>query len=126
MRPGHPLAQGTVSLSKFVKAEHILVTQTQQTTNLFDDAIAKRGLQRTIKLIVTDLTVAADIISNSDLVSPTFSRTAQALLKSFRGRLIAVPLRLDPFTVIMMWDEIFSRHPAYSWFQNLIVESARP
>jgi DNA-binding transcriptional LysR family regulator len=123
MRADHPLADGQASLEQVVAAHHLLVTQTQQQVNLFDDAIARMGLKRGIAMSVTDWQTAAEVLSGTDLITAAFHRTAEAVTRASGGRLAIRPLGLPSFEIIMFWHDSFSRHPAYEWLQQEIVEA---
>jgi DNA-binding transcriptional LysR family regulator len=120
MRAGHPLAGTDLELPRFASAEHLLVTQTVQTQNLFDDAIGRLGLQRRIRLTLTDWMVAGQTLATTDLVTAVFQRTAAEVAAGSAGAVVALPLPLPPVDVVIIWHPTFSRHPAYEWLIGAI------
>ncbi len=121
MRSKHPLARGPLKLADFAAANHLLVTQTNQSYNLFDAAIAREGLKRNLTVTLTDWLTAADIIAHTDLVTAVFEQTAIATERTLGRQLVAKPLPVPPFFVTMHWHEAFSKHPAYEWLHDQIV-----
>lgn len=122
MRARHPLARGPMQLKRLVTADHLLVSQTMQSYNLFDDAIARHGLKRNIRMTLTDWMTAVEVIARTDLVTAIFKRTAQAILRTSRERLVMRPTPLPAFDVVMLSHHSFSKHPAYEWLREQIME----
>ena len=123
MSADHKLARQNFSLERFAALDHLLVSQTTQSYNLFDDAIAQLGMKRNIRLVMTDWLAAADVIGSTDLVTAIFRRTADVIMRSSRRRLVVRPIKLPSFDVVMLWHNSFSTHPAYEWLQEQIVKS---
>lgn len=123
MRADHKMSRQKFSLERFAALDHVLVSQTTQIYNLFDDAIAQQGMKRNIRITTTDWLAAAEIIGTTDLVTAIFKRTADVIMKSSRRRLTVRPIRLPPFDIVMLWHNSFSTHPAYEWLQETIAQS---
>jgi DNA-binding transcriptional LysR family regulator len=122
MRSEHPLTAGKMRLRDFIAADQLLVSQTRQNYNLFDTALAKEGLKRNVILTLTDWLTASEIITHTNLVTAVFRQTAIDAVATSGGRLVIKELDIPPFDVTMNWHEVFSRHPAYEWLHEKIVE----
>ncbi|NJK52127.1 MAG: LysR family transcriptional regulator [Cyanobacteria bacterium CRU_2_1] len=122
MRKGHPLAKRKLTLDRFVRADHLLITLTGEPTGFVDLILREQGLQRRIVLTVNQFALAPAVLADSNLIAAINYRSVQhsPYVKSLH--LTELPLAHDPIHVHMMWHDRKQRDAAHSWLRSLIAE----
>ncbi len=125
VRRGHPMAAKLKRRDVFLDARHVAVVIRGQSTDLIDDWLRTRGIERWIALVVPGYIEALHIVARTDLVAFVPSRLIAALAKPLS--LIAVAPPLDPGT-----DEQFMFTPTRAqfdpgsiWLRKLMLETGR-
>jgi DNA-binding transcriptional LysR family regulator len=125
VRTGHPAARKLMRREAFLEARHVAVVIRGQSTDLIDDWLQTRGIERKIALVVPGYLEALHIASRTDLVAFVPGRLIAALAKPLA--LVPVPPPLDPGP-----DEQFMFHPTRAqfdpgsiWLRNLMLETGR-
>ncbi len=122
MRQGHPLATGKLTLEQYLQAKHLLVTLTGESTGLIDPLLQERGLKRRIALTVNQFAVAPRIIAQSDLIAVLPRRIVQFSGVADRLHLTALPIKLAPTTLQMMWHERNHPEAGQQWLRSRLIE----
>ncbi|MBW4513239.1 MAG: hypothetical protein KME64_43185 [Scytonematopsis contorta HA4267-MV1] len=122
MRKSHPLAKEKLTLDKFVRANHLLVTLTGEATGFVDRIIQEKGLQRRIVMTVNQFVLVPEILANTDLIAAVNYRSVQNSSFAEDLYLTELPFEHTPISVKMMWHERKSRDEAHSCLRYLIVE----
>lgn len=122
MRKGHPLAKRKLTLDRFVRADHLLITLTGEPTGFVDRILREKGLQRRIVLTVNQFALAPEVLTNSDLIAAVNYRSVQHSSFAELLHLTELPLEHDPIQVRMMWHDRKQRDAAHRWLRSLIAE----
>jgi DNA-binding transcriptional LysR family regulator len=122
MRQNHPLTKGTLTLSRFARARHLLVRPSGESTSLVDHLLAKRKIERRVSITVNQLLSAFFLVENSDLVTVVFRSAADYCLRPGSFRIAMRPLPLPPVPITMVWHAGMTNHIAHRWMRNQIVD----
>jgi DNA-binding transcriptional LysR family regulator len=125
MRAGHRLsARETLRLEDYAAENHLLVTPRGDPRGFVDQALAARGLTRRLGLTVNQFAAAPAIVAATDLVATIPKQAADLFGPPFglvhRPCPVAVPREMR--VVSLVWNRRLSRHPAFTWFAELMAE----
>lgn len=121
MRKNNPFAKGKLTLDKFVRANHLLVTLTGEPTGFVDRILQEKGLQRRIVMTVNQFALVSEILANTDLIAAVNYRSVQHSSFASNLYLTELPFEHTPINVKMMWHERKGRDEAHCWLRSLIV-----
>jgi DNA-binding transcriptional LysR family regulator len=125
IRKDHPLARKKVTLRQFIELRHVQIAPGGMPGGPLDDALAARGLARTVAVRVPNFLVAPLLISKSDLVL-TAPRRVVEWFADFAGlHVFEPPVRLASFTVQQCWLARSHADPAHKWFRSLMKDCSR-
>lgn len=125
IRKDHPLARRKVTLKQFLELRHVQIAPGGQPGGPLDDALADRGLARTVAVRVPHFLVAPLLLSKSDLVLTAPTRVV-AWFAEFAGlHVFEPPLRVPGFTVQQAWLARDHADPTHRWFRSLVKDSSR-
>jgi DNA-binding transcriptional LysR family regulator len=126
MRKGHPLAKGKLSLERYAKARHLLVSPRGDAVGFVDKALATHGLTRQIAITINNFTAAPALLAGSDLIMAGPKRIAETY-----APLYGLVTREAPFSgprefasAVLVWHRRFANHPAHTWFREMLTEIA--
>lgn len=124
MRPGHPLAEGELTLDRYCSARHVLVSVSGGAYAAVDEALALLGRRRRVVLTVNQYHTAGRVVTQSDLVTVLPASFVEA---STSRAVLTRPLPLDigPLTVEMVWLTRRDDDPPHRWLRELVERSAR-
>lgn len=122
VRKDHPLARRKISLKQFVELKHVQIAPGGLPGGPLDDALAARGLSRTVAVRVPNFLVAPLLISKSDLVLTAPKRVVE-LFSDFAGlHVFEPPIRIPSFTVQQCWLARSQTDATHKWFRALMKE----
>jgi DNA-binding transcriptional LysR family regulator len=123
MRAQNPLAEGELTLERYVAAHHVLVSVSGRAHAEVDEALALLGRRRRVLLTVNQYHLAGRVVAQSDLLT--------VLPRSFvtgavPGPVVVRPLPMDigPLTVDMVWLARRDADPAHRWLRDLVQRAA--
>lgn len=115
----------TLSLSRYVELEHVVVAPNGGRTTAVDQALARVGLERRIVTWTSYFGVAHLLAQRHGVVATIQSRIAQAL----RGRgdisFFALLIALSPFVPHQIWHERAHKDAANRWLREMVSTAAR-
>lgn len=124
MRPGHPLAEGELTLERYCDARHVLVTVSGQAYAEVDEALALRGRRRRVVLTVNQYHTAGRVLLQTDLLGVLPASFVAAAVPS--GVVVkALPVEIPPLTVEMVWLARRDADPAHRWLRERVAGAAR-
>lgn len=120
VRDGHPLLKGPITPERYAAGSHILVSRGRRDRGPVDEALALKGLTRTIFVTVPSFTEAVTLAKNSDLIAQVSDRSTL----SFRDGVTAftLPVDLPDFTVSLLWHPRMDADPAHRWLRACLRE----
>lgn len=120
MRREHPLAREDLSIDRYCRALHVLVSFSGNASGPADEILAMHGRTRRIALTVNQYSTAFQVVAKSDLVSivPRHLVNASGVAHALAVR--TLPFKLPSVHVDMLWHERDTRSPAHRWLRNAI------
>jgi DNA-binding transcriptional LysR family regulator len=122
LREGHPLADGAgLSLEQFCALDHAMVSlRGGGFSGATDEALARLGRSRRVRVSVPSFVMLLDIVRSSDLLALVPRR----LLQDAQGlRQIEPPLEVAGFTKILAWHARTHDDPGQRWVRALLLQS---
>lgn len=124
MRSDHPAAGRKLTLARYLRLDHIVVSVTGVGPAPVDEMLAAMGRKRRVKVSVPNFFAAVEIAARSDLVMTlpeSLARTAAGI-----GRFLALPPPVDPgpFTLSLVWHARHQDAPRHIWLRRMIVGAA--
>jgi len=126
VRQGHPLADKRLTLARYAAASHALISPRGREGGYVDDALARLGMQRRVAVAVPHFLIAPHLAASSDLLLTLAARIADVLARPLGLAVLATPpeLRLEGFTMSIVWHQRTHEAPAQRWLRELIVAEA--
>lgn len=124
MCASHPLARKRrITLDDFCRYDHVVVSPSGGGfTGPVDEALARRGRQREVRVSVPSFSLVADMLVGSELLSTAPERL-------LRGRddihIARGPLPRPPIEMVAAWHPRVSGDPAHRWLRGVLGETAR-
>lgn len=123
MRQGHALAgRRTLTEAAYAAAEHVLVVAQGTGHGQVDELLARRGLQRKVRLTVPHFVAMGHLLSQTDLLATVPERLAQALLEPFGLVAKPTPVALPEAGISVFWHARQHKDAANRWLRALAFE----
>ncbi len=119
-RSDHPTIKRRLSLSAYLKAQHVLVTVERRSEGLVDRVLAERGLSRHIAVRVPHFLSAPIAVQQSDLICTLAASVAERAREVFGVRVLSAPLEIPPVSIHAWWPVQHDGDPARTWFRDAI------
>lgn len=125
VRPGHPLAAlPEVGISDYLAHAHVVASRRGRTAGPVDEALAERGLERSIAAVVPGFPAALAVVQASDLVglipaSFLIHQPAAAYC------IFELPIKVPGITLSQMWHPRAEADPAHRWLRQFVLEVCR-
>jgi DNA-binding transcriptional LysR family regulator len=119
MRPGHSLSRGRLTLDRYCRAEHALVSVGGGGFQGSVDAqLAASGMKRNIIVSVPSFLASIDLVRQSKLLVSIPKRLAQ----NYRGLIVSRPLPVPSpsFDVTLVWHARTDASRPHAWFRALV------
>lgn len=124
VRDQHPRVRRQLTLTTYAALSHVEVALFGRADERVDRALARKGLTRTIALLVSHFSSIPVAIAASDHVAVLSERLAHAYAQPFGLRVFPPPLRLPPLKVQQYWHRRAEHDPALSELRRAIREAA--
>lgn len=125
VRPGHPLAEGPLSLERYAAAEHLTVSRRGSLRDPIDDALTTRGLDRRVVAAGPTAAFALQLALDTDLVVTL----PDAVTRTARNQLglvtLPLPLPLPDVPLYLLWHQRYDNDRAHTWLRDLATETVR-
>jgi DNA-binding transcriptional LysR family regulator len=125
VRRNHPKVKERLSLKTYIGLQHVLVTSQASGPGLVDEALAKRGLSRTIALRMSHFLMVPPIIAVTDYVAAISPRVAAVYAGPLGLRVLTPPLPLPRGNVTQVWHERTHNSLAHQYLRGLFAEVAQ-
>jgi DNA-binding transcriptional LysR family regulator len=121
MRRSNPLAKGSLTLERFLSAQHLDVRCPDMQVPVYDSLLATRGHVRNLLLTLNAYTPALAIIGQSDFIGvlPTTLLDLTIYGKQLVSRPPPVRMPVRPYGVI--WHRRLDNKPAHRWLRHAII-----
>jgi DNA-binding transcriptional LysR family regulator len=120
-RKGHPHLKRWLTIEKFVRLEHVIVSPSGGGfATPVDEALAALGHQRNVVMSAASFLFVPEIVAMSDLVALVPRRLLR--YRPDRLAVVGVPWLAEQFNVSLIWHERSHAHAGHLWIRELIVE----
>ncbi|WLQ13150.1 LysR family transcriptional regulator [Hahella aquimaris] len=120
MRKDHPLAAEPLTLEKYLKADHLLVSLTGEATGFVDITLSQQGLSRRVAMTVNHFASVPALLEGSDLISIVPNMVIAKGAKCGSLHVTKPPLEIRPTPVSMIWHARHDRDPGVLWLREKI------
>lgn len=121
VRADHPTVKDTLSLEEYVAMPHMLISRTGTHTGLVDERLAELGWERRVALVVSHFLSAPLIVAKTDMVLTFPYRMAEQFTCMAPLKIVAVPITLPAYELVMVWHPLNDKEPAHAWFRKQIL-----
>lgn len=118
VRRGHPLAKRKLTLDRYCRAAHVLVSPHGPRSGFVDEQLEKVGRSRRVSLVLQHFLVAPHVIASTDLIATVGERIARAFERMLGLAVLALPLEVPPLALSQFWHERQQHDPALLWLRG--------
>ncbi|MGH9510400.1 MAG: LysR family transcriptional regulator [Terriglobales bacterium] len=122
MSAHHKLAAQKLTLDRFVTARHVVVASPFSGHKLLDEALAERGVARTVSLIIPHFTILAGLVSGGDVLATLPLRVARVFAGYAPLVIKELPVKMPEFEVRVHWNERQEDAAAQRWLREQIAQ----
>ena len=115
MREGHPLVGQRLDLTRYLSADHLVVSPSGDLTGIVDKVLEKRGRSRRVAISLPLFLPALSIVATTDLVATLPSRLVKKNAERFGLADVAPPLEIRPFAVSAFYHKRNAKNPLHEW-----------
>jgi len=124
-RKGHALDFGSnrkrrITLAEFTAAEHVVVEAAGTGHGRVDEALQRRGIQRTVRLRVPHFVAVGHILAGTDMIATLPLRLAEKIVEPFSLVWVKHPAPLPDTAITLFWHARYHQDPANQWLRELI------
>jgi DNA-binding transcriptional LysR family regulator len=109
-----------LSLEDYVRLPHVLTSQRGDAHGVVDDALAKRGLTRTIALTTPRFLAVPYIVQSAPVVATMPARIAHFFADAFGLSLSPTPVDLPTVSTSLLWHASYDHDPAHQWLRRTV------
>lgn len=125
------------NLETYLEAGHVWVSKTgmgvgvgmepgaSQRLGWVDEALAKLGKERRIRVFTRHYEAAMRLAALRDLIITLPSKAANLLKDNPTVIILPPPFEIPEFELTMAWSPLFQHNPAHQWVRRLIADVAR-
>ena len=118
VRPGHPLAQGEITPSRYAAGRHVLFSRQGIERGPIDEALQAIGLEREIVTVVGGFSTALALARASDLIASVPERHTGNLRTGMHS--FPLPVPTPEITVSLLWHPRLQADPAHRWLRECV------
>ena len=124
MSPDHEFANQTLTVRRFAKARHLLISPKGDERGFVDQLLAAEGLTRHVAMIINQFSPAGNIVACSNLILTLPERLGRRFEKEnglvVKDCPVASPHAFNETKLV--WHRHYGRHPALDWMRNTICD----
>jgi len=125
LRPGHPLAEGPITLERFTAFPHLLHSPNGSRDGALDGPLREAGFPRRLGAVVAHLAAVPDILKRTDMVMALSARLAMQMAEVHGLLLRPCPLVLPHTRLSMIFPRRFEADQGHAWLRRLLLAVAR-
>jgi DNA-binding transcriptional LysR family regulator len=119
-RKGHPGLRDGMTLEAFVALPHLLVTERGDAYGAVDEALAKLGLGRHVRLTVPHVLVVPTVLPHSDLIASVGARAARLFACTAPIDIYEMPLPIPAWRLSMLWSRQKAGDLGLAWLRDIL------
>ena len=125
LRPGHPLAEGEMTLERFTAWPHLLHSPNGSRDGALDGPLREAGHPRRLGAVVAHLSAVPGILKRTDMVMTLSARLAQLLAEAHGLVLRPCPVAVPHTRLSMIFPRRFEADPGHAWLRRRMLSVAR-
>lgn len=125
MRKDHPLAEGPMTLQRYLSARHMLVSFSGRPFGFMDEALASLGEKRRVVLTVNQFFTAGRVVVNSDMLTVLPRHFVEATGRADQFALRELPFEVAPVHVDSLWLRRQGQRSDHAWLRLALESAAR-
>jgi DNA-binding transcriptional LysR family regulator len=125
MRPGHPLAEGPLTVARFVSVPHLLHSPNGSRDGALDAVLAEAGHPRRLGAVVAHLSAVPGILARTDMIITLSARLARDLAAPHGLVTRDPPVAVRHTRLSLVFHRRFEADPGHAWLRRLILSIAR-
>ncbi len=125
MRPGHPLAEGELTLDRFAGVPHLLHSPNGSRDGALDAVMREAGHPRRLGAVVAHLAAVPEILQRTDMVITLSARLACQMALAHRLVLRDPPVAVEHMRLSLVFHRRFEADAGHAWLRRLILGVAR-
>ena len=119
MRSDHPLVDKTLTLKRYLAANHMMVSPLGTTVGPVDEVLATNGHSRFVSLVVPYFMQVEDALCDSDSILTLQRRTCEALVANGRLAIAELPLKIAPVDYFLFWHKRYDKDSTNQWLRQV-------
>lgn len=124
MRRDHPLADGPMTLDKFVKADHLLVSLSGDPSSEIDLVLAQLGMRRRVAVTVNQFSLVPELLRGTDLIALVPRSVAGCSAFFSQLFVTTAPMELPTKRISMAWHARHDRDSGHAWLRQQVASIA--
>jgi DNA-binding transcriptional LysR family regulator len=125
MRPGHALAEGALTLERFVAVPHLLHSPNGSREGALDAALAEAGVARRLGAVVAHLSAVPEILRRTDMVVTLSARLAREMAAAHGLICRDPPVEVRHTRLSLVFHRRFEADAGHAWLRRLLLALAR-
>lgn len=122
-RSGHRLDKPRLRLTDFVAAEHVMVIAAGTGHGEINERLERAGARPKVRLRVPHFVAVGQILQATDLVASVPEKLAIRMAATYGLKYAALPVKLPPIEIKLVWHAKFHREPGNQWLRTLVFDT---
>ncbi|MTV40053.1 LysR family transcriptional regulator [Duganella radicis] len=118
MRAGHPLARQTITLAEYVAAAHLRISGGSDRDGVIEQALARHGMRRDVRLSVPFFSAALRLIGQQNLLLTVPEHMAIKFASAAPLAWQPLPFEVPPYRYWLLWHARNHHDSAHQWFRQ--------
>lgn len=123
VRSNHRIKGPRMTLDEFVSTDQAFVKDGNRTQEMFEENLARRGIERNIVLYTSHYLSIPLIIAESDLLVVLPRTVANVFAGSTNVRIVQPPVEIPNYDLRVYWHRRFANDPKAKWLREMAVEN---
>ena len=125
MRAGHELAEGALTVERFVGVPHILHSPNGSRDGALDRVLSEAGHPRRLGAVVAHLAAVPEILRRTDMIITLSARLAKEMAESHGLVCRDPPIEVRHTRLSLIFHRRFEADPGHAWLRRLLLAIAR-
>ena len=121
-RDGHPLQERRLTLNRYLKSAHMMVSPLGSVHGPIDEILNSYGHKRQVRLAVPYFMQVPDALLGSDLVLTLQRRACEELVRHHALVIDDLPLPTRPVHYFMFWHKRYDKDSTSQWLRQACYE----
>jgi DNA-binding transcriptional LysR family regulator len=121
MRAGHPEAKASLSLERYLAADHLLLSMSGSGRDEVDDALSSRDLARRVMMRVPHAQAAVIALLRSDMLASVTRGAARVFTETAPLLSVELPFLVPAAEFRLVWNRRLHRSPGHVWLRRKLV-----